>query len=407
LSLTDFERVLALHAAVNEVVDEFEPQDRWSLQGLGAKSLLEARLEGLTGDVKWKRSAHDTLAQTFELLSAASFFSIGLHSGVTGIGWVARLVNRRLGWADQFDVSDVDDMVLDYLSSPESWDGDFDILAGATGCAVYAFEHPDRRLRLEMLDAYVSLLSSRAEPDERGVWWKTPASVLEGRQLNGYPSGGFDMGLAHGVPGVAAMLSRMAAAGTDFPDLTRLLGGSVAACRSELRIDPRTDREVIGYFRGDEATARCAWCYGEPGLVVALGAAGKALGDRRLRDKARMLFRSSVSRSDHSTLQVDDICLCHGWTGLYLVSRYLQALVPGESLDPCPMEAQFLLEMRSACDASLAYAQLPLFGPTRPTGPRRDPTFLTGALGVAHALLDSAFLASKGTDLPWADCVLM
>jgi hypothetical protein len=120
-----------------------------------------------------------------------------------------------------------------------------------------------------------------------------------------------------------------------------------------------------------------------------------------------MLFRSSVSRSDHATLQVDDIGLCHGWTGLFLISGYLESLVPGESAGPRPMQAQFIREMRVACDASLAHRQLPLFGPTRPAGPRRDPTFLIGALGVAHAVLDAAFPESRDADLPWADCVLM
>jgi hypothetical protein len=206
---------------------------------------------------------------------------------------------------------------------------------------------------------------------------------------------------------VAAMLARLTVAGFDSPDATRLLKGAVAGCLLELRIDPSANREVVGYGKGDGATARCAWCYGEPGLAVALGAAGKALGDLHLRDKARVLFRSSVSRSDQATLQLDDIGLCHGWTGLYLISEYLESLVPGESSGSCPIRGQFIQRIREVCDASLAQGQLPLFGPSGSSGSSRDPTFLSGALGVAHALLNSAFPQSRGVDLPWADCVLM
>jgi hypothetical protein len=406
LPVTDFERVLALHAAVSEVIDDIDLERRWTLQGLGAMSLLEARLTALTGDNKWKRLSYDSLARAFDLLSEASRFSISLHHGVTGIGWVARLANRELG-SSTFDMADADDFVFDYLSSPESWDGNYDVVAGATGCAVYALQHPHERRLTEMLGAYVRLLSSRAEPGTNGMWWRTPAPVLPDWQRSIYPDGNVNLGLAHGIPAVVAMLSRMAVAGFDSPDAARLLNGAVAGCLSELRIDPSANREVVGYVQGDGATSRCAWCYGEPGLAVALGAAGKALGDLRLRDKARILFRSSVSRSDQATLQLDDIGLCHGWTGLYLISEYLESLVPGESSGSGPMRGQFLHRIREACDASLAHGQLPLFGPAGSPGPSRDPTFLSGALGVAHALLDSAFPQSRGADLPWADCVLM
>lgn len=403
LPSTDLERVLALHGAIAGSIEATASEQRWTLQYLGAASLLEARLAALTSEARWRLKAHASMDRAFQLLSESDSFSIGLHEGVSGVAWAARLTNRVLASTEAFDVSDVDDMVIDYLSSPGSWDGNYDLISGATGCAVYALEHPDPRRRAAMLAAYVALLSSRAEWGRRGVCWKTPTSLLPEWQRAIYPDGCVNLGLAHGIPAVAAMLSRMAMAGFESPEASRLLEGSVAQCLAELRVDPSTNRSVVGNFRGDGMISRCAWCYGEPGLAVALGTAGKALGDRALCDKARWLFRSSVSRQDESTLRLSDIGLCHGWAGIHVMSEFLGSLVPDES----PMQVQAISMIRAACDEALARGELPVFEVAVTGEAVPDPSLLNGALGVAHALLDSAVRESKAADLPWADCVLM
>jgi hypothetical protein len=89
------------------------------------------------------------------------------------------------------------------------------------------------------------------------------------------------------------------------------------------------------------------------------------------------------------------------------MSEYLDALVPGKSCDARAIHARATAEIRETCDAALARGELPRFDPASPSGLSPDPTFLGGALGVAHALLNSAFPNSRGADLPWANCVLM
>lgn len=80
--------------------------------------------------------------------------------------------------------------------------------------------------------------------------------------------------------------------------------------------------------RGGEKSDRAprgAWCYGDPGVSIALLGAARRLADARLEDEATVLGLESTQRPFEET-RVEDGLVCHGAAGLmHINNRLFQA----------------------------------------------------------------------------------
>lgn len=132
--------------------------------------------------------------------------------------------------------------------------------------------------------------------------------------------GGYiNLGQAHGIAGVLALLGRAEAAG--HPGLTEGIDALRAVLVDSLRDTPvgRDTRYYLTPGRGEqEGLTRSAWCYGNPGLAVALAGTG-VLADAAT---AVQLHLSTLRRSGQE-MDIDNPSLCHGHGGLAMVSRFL------------------------------------------------------------------------------------
>src|SRR6185369_7304354 len=95
----------------------------------------------------------------------------------------------------------------------------------------------------------------------------TPPELLPEWQRQVAPEGYTNLGLAHGVPGVIAILARYITAGVD-----------VARARVLLEAGVDYLRYVAWLPSQPNSQARVAWCYGDLGVAIALMSAGTALG---------------------------------------------------------------------------------------------------------------------------------
>src|SRR5438477_579874 len=103
------------------------------------------------------------------------------------------------------------------------WVRDFDIVNGLAGLAAYALERlpsPDARTALERI---VARLEEAAEPAGEGLTWRTPPARLDLEQRGDRTHGPFNLGVAHGVPGVLASLAAVHEAGIERDRTARLL----------------------------------------------------------------------------------------------------------------------------------------------------------------------------------------
>jgi hypothetical protein len=226
---------------------------------------------------------------------------LALHGGLTGWAWTAVHV------ADGVEplLAAVDAALVGALAQP--WTGDYDLISGLVGFAVYLLERgdtPDAKVGLARI---VEQLEARATRSEAGIAWFTPPEGVGEAHRARYPDGHFNCGVAHGVPGVIAVLGKLAAG-----------DGQVSALRDEAARWLLAQRLPDGTFpaAAGGAYARTAWCYGDPGVVIALWDAVP----RTTRDEL------AASWTSRPAVGIRDAGVCHGSAGLaHLANRMFQA----------------------------------------------------------------------------------
>jgi len=245
--------------------------------------------------------------------------------GFTGIAWTNLHLEELLSGEVQADLNEEVDSMLRGVVQLTPWRWQYDLIAGLVGIGCYALDHPDRDLAADLLSGIVERLTESAMESDGGITWWTPPALLSLRAASLYSRGYFDLGLAHGVAGVVALLGRACSAKLVGDAGQRLLEGAVHWLLANRREDdggPWFSR-YAGEFR--EIPSRSAWCYGDPGVAIALLTAARAVGEAGWEQEAVAIALRSCTRSPDAT-GVVDACFCHGASGLgHLYNRMYQA----------------------------------------------------------------------------------
>jgi hypothetical protein len=205
--------------------------------------------------------------------------------------------------ADGDVCADFDELVRSAL---REWNGTYDLLGGLVGFGVYALERQSEPLARGVLDE----LERRVVERGGGLAWFTQREIVPVSQRTLAPHGYWNLGLAHGIPGVVALLARFVRDGVDVSRSRALLAGGV---RYLLGVE--RGRDGYPYWEADvgetRTTARIGWCYGDLGVALALLAAGIHASEPMWRAAGLALARSCASRG----LEFDDASFCHGAAG--------------------------------------------------------------------------------------------
>jgi hypothetical protein len=184
-----------------------------------------------------------------------------------------------------------------------------------------------------------------------------------------------DIGVAHGNAGLVSYLASAAASGLDCADRARSILDDALAWLVKQRVD--VDGAVFPQsVEHRYVPSRSAWCYGDPGVSLALSVAATVTGSAAVADLARETAAAVLARSPERA-RIVDACLCHGAAGLCWFARRAS---DDFGLETDGFAAHWLAEISRQRSA----------GPLRylsHEGMRRDESFLEGDLGVALALL--------------------
>lgn len=248
------------------------------------------------------------------------------YAGYPGVAWaVAHLEGRLFERGEDDPVGDTDDALLEWLQrSP--WKDDYDLISGLVGAGVYTLERRPRPRAMECLELIVGHLRATAEAAGEGVTWFTPLALVHPTQRDAYPRGYYNYGLAHGVPGIVAFLARLVSSELLLDVTAPLLRGATRWLLAR-RQDPNVGSNFpVCLAPGEQAGhARAAWCYGDPGVGIALLAAARALHDGNVEREALDVLRSLATRP-FETCAVADTALCHGASGLmHIYARVFRA----------------------------------------------------------------------------------
>lgn len=295
--------------------------------GRAGLALFYAYLARSTDDRAAAREAESLLTSALDVAPATGL-GPSLYGGVAGLDWAAAHLHQ-LGiaegnraepfgrWADARvaalgPVTDAGD--LDH----------YDLISGLVGVGIAALERLPSLPAAALLERIVLLLDERAERRADGItWWTAPEHT---GQAENVPRGWYNLGLAHGVPGVIALLGLVCAANVATPTARPLLDGAVAWLLAQRRSFENGACFPIYLAEGIEPLpGRLSWCYGDPGIAAALLVAARAVGEPAWEREAIALALAAAERPPEAS-GVLDATLCHGAIGVgHVFNRLFQA----------------------------------------------------------------------------------
>lgn len=367
------------------------PADPTVASGSAGLALFHTYLALALADDRWADAAAAWFDHMVEAVASAPL-GHGLYSGLLGIGWTIEHLKGRLYAAeDEEEAADdgnaeIDETMLRVLRQ-KTWPGDYDLIRGLAGIGVYALERLPRPSARQCLFLVLIHLVDSAEQTAAGRTWHTASTLLPPSQREQYPLGYYNLGVAHGTPGVIALLGAVAAAGLLDPGVRPTLDGAVSwLLAQEL---PADSVARFPHFAGEgiaPAPSRLAWCYGDLGIAVALLGAARQAGNADWEREARRIARAAAARKPETT-DVADAGLCHGAAGVgHLFNRLYQATGDEDLAAAARFWFERALDLRHPGEGIAGFlAMVP--EPGGAMSWQRDPGFLTGAAGIGLALL--------------------
>lgn len=295
---------------------------------------------------------------------------LALYGGLAGIGWITAHIAQEAD--DVLEV--IDASLIDALSSTPRWEGQHDLITGLAGIAVYFLERRAAPTAAPALRLIVEHFAKLAEHDDVGTTWFTPPALLSEFHRRYHPDGYYNCSLAHGVASIVAVLARIADRSDAPPEAAVLRDGA--------------SRWLLGQYLGDAGFpalidrraapggARTAWCYGDPGVTIALW---------RSDVDVEPAIRRWLNRTDTGVV---DACICHGAAGLaHICNRLYHAT----------RDVTYREVARTWIERTLAYQRptegiggflthFPAVGSASELW-RTTPDFLDGAAGIGLVLL--------------------
>jgi len=322
-----------------------------------------------------------------QALLATAPMTPSLYQGFTGVAWATEHLTRRMFQSDDDNPNEaIDEALQDYLTQ-SPWVDDFDLVSGLVGVGVYALERLPRPSASVLLGLVIDRLRESAERTADGITWHTAPQLLSPSQRDRCPGGHHNLGVAHGVPGVIALLGRACAAGVARATAASLLDGAVAwllAHQLPTGFGASFGWAVAPGIEG--RPARSAWCYGDPGIAAALLVAAHGAGRGEWEREAIALAHQAVDRPVEQT-RVRDAGLCHGAAGLaHIFNRLAQSTRDPRLADGARTWFAHALEMhRPGCGIGGFAARNVAQDGSESWAAERG--LLTGAAGVGLALL--------------------
>ncbi|HUQ79659.1 MAG TPA: lanthionine synthetase C family protein [Gemmatimonadaceae bacterium] len=236
-----------------------------------------------------------------------------LYGGFIGIGWVlAKLRAWNVVAVGESSFASVDKALLTYVDR-EDWPHAVELIYGLAGCLVYALARLPNPDAMRVIELGLRAIEASAEENGDGITWFVPASHLRSATLLRAPEGCYNLGVSHGNPGIISVLAELHRLGIDAPRTKRLLEGSVAWLLAQEVGDgwfpSLTGPGVVPKL------ARVSWCYGSPGIPIALLRAARAL-DRDDWHATALRLATVAANVPFERSGVIDPPFCHGAAGL-------------------------------------------------------------------------------------------
>lgn len=391
-----------IHNFIMDRLDSPVSVNCYSLSG-GASgiALYFATLYTVYGDENYKVLAEEYIEKSLNLLNNSDVV-LSFYRGFSGAIWAieksCKLIDKQI---DEDFSTDFDNLLIDYYKRPIG-QIEFDLINGLTGILLYSLSRNASKQQIELTSVLLDCLFKSASHEEEIVYWLHPENGF----INN-PETGFDIGVAHGLPGVIAVLSQ---ASKINQDVEHIIKKGINALDSSLIF-----KDSLGYFGYNNKSkniARQAWCYGNPGIAVALSVVNSSMGQELLSemriDIAGLILSSLKTKDEHRG--INDHCLCHGDIGYYVVLGFaLDNLIESNyhtSYDLNEIRSQIEINSEKTLDNIISNLEDELSKSYwEPSESKfiESKTLLEGLLGIGFGSL----ALDKATENSWASSMIL
>lgn len=331
----------------NRNLEPISQQSRWdeiSFGGYAALILLLAELDRLFPEEKWDETAHLYVLKIKQTIEREGIHQLSLFSGLAGtcfsLHQASRKGTRYQKLLSTLNLHLIKNVEIEYLTPlKENLEKGlpssiflYDLIQGIVGIGIYEISNVSQIGLLNQLQEILALLVRLTKPIQ--AWgrqvpgWYLPSSLqFLDSDKERYPKGNFNIGLAHGIPGILAFLSVAMLRGI-------IVEGQQEAIEYITSWIVRHRREENGIYCWETMLPfenetdgkntpikfhRAAWCYGVPGIVRALYLAGKATKNTWIKEFSLESFRS-VFKCKRESWLLPGPSICHGICGLLLIT---------------------------------------------------------------------------------------
>lgn len=203
--------------------------------GLAGLTTLYASLVAIDDDAEsFRREARRCLREFQHRLPELTFTHCGLYNGLAGMAWSICYAADRIGESEFLaqDLTDVLEVMDSFLSRED--DLDFDLISGVAGTGMFTLTLRETEWRERLTKRILDRLARSAAMFGDGIAWATPAS-RHAKRFDSTNSREFNLGLAHGAPGVINFLAHCVLLGVCEDQSRQLLEQSTSwLCRQTL-----------------------------------------------------------------------------------------------------------------------------------------------------------------------------
>lgn len=372
--------VEAIAEALSATVDRLE-NDSLAV-GLCGPALFFADLSQARSSERFLEASAVCLERAMDFV-ARRRLTPSLFEGFCGVGWTIEQLRPWLFNEDDDPLAALDEVLIDFLERPSP----VELMHGLAGIGLYLLERlPDPSAR-RALEALLDRLEDGAERRDERVTWPSQAGGRSEAEDRSRWQRFYNLGVAHGVPGVIGFLAGLRRAGVEPERCEKLADGAVrwllekrlpegGVCRFPTTVGPGIAPEP----------SRTAWCSGDLGIAAVLDLAGRAFERSEWTAEALALARLAARRPPDDT-GVNDSSLCHGAAGLgHLFLRLHRSTGDLELGEAARFWLGRTLEMGRPGDGLAGFSTWSGDGRGGVIW-RRDPGFLTGVAGIGLALL--------------------
>jgi lantibiotic modifying enzyme len=173
---------------------------------------------------------------------------------------------------------------------------------------LYLLSRGNENLSQEGIRKILTALYQTCEESDEGIAWQD-FRVLDKKSYN--------LGLAHGIPSIISLLSKIVEQNIYSEESKVLLEKSVSWLLKRKQASTKLSIFANNYHYGSaENDSRLAWCYGDLGIAMSLLSAGIAAKNKNWQQEAISIGLHASRRRNLKENSVLDVCLCHGTTGI-------------------------------------------------------------------------------------------